>query len=114
MGVNLFFAISGLLICSRLLEEEDLNGRISLRGFYIRRAFRILPAAWMFLLVLYCLGLAGWLPLNGAGLIAAALMIGNLYSRAVGGRRFPTIPTTIGRCRLKSISISFFRPCWFL
>jgi peptidoglycan/LPS O-acetylase OafA/YrhL len=42
-GVDIFFGISGLLICSRLLEEEDKYGRISLRRFYVRRAFRILP-----------------------------------------------------------------------
>ncbi|SRR5579864_9503947 len=43
IGEDVFFAISGLLICSRLLEEENKYGRISLRRFYIRRAFRILP-----------------------------------------------------------------------
>ena len=32
-GVSLFFAISGFLICSRLLEEERAFGQISLRGF---------------------------------------------------------------------------------
>jgi peptidoglycan/LPS O-acetylase OafA/YrhL len=51
-GVSLFFAISGFLICSRLLEEEQLFGSISLKGFYIRRACRILPAAFTYLLVL--------------------------------------------------------------
>jgi peptidoglycan/LPS O-acetylase OafA/YrhL len=51
LGVNVFFAISGILICSRLLDEEARNGRISLRSFYIRRAFRILPPALLFLLV---------------------------------------------------------------
>ena len=56
-GVSLFFAISGFLICSRLLEEEDLTGRISLRGFYLRRAFRILPAAIIYLAVIAVLGL---------------------------------------------------------
>src|SRR5271165_235764 len=50
-GVSLFFAISGFLICSRLLEEEQLVGRISLKGFYIRRACRILPAAFTYLVV---------------------------------------------------------------
>ena len=44
-GVSLFFAISGFLICSRLLEEFEQAGGISLKGFYIRRACRILPAA---------------------------------------------------------------------
>jgi peptidoglycan/LPS O-acetylase OafA/YrhL len=43
VGVPIFFGISGLLICSRLLEEARLTGAISLRGFYTRRFFRILP-----------------------------------------------------------------------
>lgn len=58
-GVSLFFAISGFLICSRLLEEEQLFGHISLKGFYIRRACRILPAAFAYLLVLALLALIG-------------------------------------------------------
>jgi len=43
VGVPIFFGISGLLICSRLLDETRLAGSISLRGFYTRRFFRILP-----------------------------------------------------------------------
>lgn len=43
IGVTIFFVISGFLITTLLLREEELNGRISLRGFYIRRSFRILP-----------------------------------------------------------------------
>jgi peptidoglycan/LPS O-acetylase OafA/YrhL len=56
-GVSLFFAISGFLICSRLLEEGQLFGTISLKGFYIRRACRILPAALTYLLVLALLAM---------------------------------------------------------
>jgi peptidoglycan/LPS O-acetylase OafA/YrhL len=48
-GVNVFFVISGFLITSLLLREDRLTGRISLRQFYIRRAFRILPPFWIFL-----------------------------------------------------------------
>lgn len=48
-GVWIFFAISGVLICGRLLQEEQKHGRISLRNFYIRRAFRILPPAMLYL-----------------------------------------------------------------
>jgi peptidoglycan/LPS O-acetylase OafA/YrhL len=58
-GVSLFFAISGFLICSRLLEEERLTGRISLKGFYIRRACRILPPAMAYLSVIGILSLLG-------------------------------------------------------
>ncbi len=42
LGVDIFFGISGFLICSKLLQEERVGG-ISLTSFYIRRAFRILP-----------------------------------------------------------------------
>ncbi len=58
-GVSLFFAISGFLICSRLLEEERIFGRIGLPGFYIRRASRILPPAFAYLAVIGVLALAG-------------------------------------------------------
>ena len=58
-GVSLFFAISGFLICSRLLEEDRAFGHISLRGFYIRRGFRILPPAMAYLIVIAALSLCG-------------------------------------------------------
>lgn len=58
-GVRIFFGISGLLITSRLLDDmRDLKPG-ALRRFYIRRAFRILPPAVFFLLVLGALALAG-------------------------------------------------------
>jgi peptidoglycan/LPS O-acetylase OafA/YrhL len=58
-GVSLFFAISGFLICSRLLEEQSAFGRISLKGFYIRRACRILPAALAYLIFVTLLAFLG-------------------------------------------------------
>jgi peptidoglycan/LPS O-acetylase OafA/YrhL len=48
-GVTIFFGISGLLITSRLLEELRRAGRVSLRAFYVRRAFRILPPYYVYL-----------------------------------------------------------------
>jgi len=54
-GVWIFFAISGILICGRMLQEERKHGRISLRNFYIRRAFRILPHALLYLVALAAL-----------------------------------------------------------
>jgi peptidoglycan/LPS O-acetylase OafA/YrhL len=51
VGVDVFFVISGYLITSVLLREIDRSGRVSLAGFWARRARRILPAALLTLLV---------------------------------------------------------------
>jgi peptidoglycan/LPS O-acetylase OafA/YrhL len=50
-GVELFFVLSGFLITSLLMEEWRERDRISLSRFYMRRALRLLPALWFFLLV---------------------------------------------------------------
>ena len=50
VGVDVFFVISGFLITGLLLREFDLAGRISLLGFYARRARRILPIATLVLI----------------------------------------------------------------
>lgn len=51
LGVTVFFVISGWLITTLLLREQRREGHISLRGFYIRRAFRILPLYYLALIV---------------------------------------------------------------
>ncbi len=58
LGVNIFFAISGYLICTLLLKERARTGTISLRGFYIRRVFRILPPAIVYLSIMLLAGMA--------------------------------------------------------
>ncbi|GAB3584112.1 acyltransferase family protein [Calidifontibacter terrae] len=44
LGVDLFFVLSGFLITSLLLVEHDRWGSISLSGFWISRARRLLPS----------------------------------------------------------------------
>jgi len=44
LGVDVFFALSGFLITSLLLEEYSATARVSFRAFYVRRALRLLPA----------------------------------------------------------------------
>lgn len=45
LGVDMFFVLSGFLITSLLVREFNVTGRISLKGFWLRRFRRILPAA---------------------------------------------------------------------
>ncbi|MEU4804890.1 acyltransferase [Actinosynnema sp. NPDC023587] len=56
VGVYIFFVLSGFLITTLLLREQSSAGRISLKSFYIRRVFRILPPYLVILgfIVLFC------------------------------------------------------------
>jgi len=53
LGVRIFFVISGLLITSLLLKEEDRKGKVSLALFYERRGARILPVYWTYILAVF-------------------------------------------------------------
>ena len=50
LGVTLFFVLSGFLITWLLLREFVATGSISIRAFYGRRALRIFPAYYVFIL----------------------------------------------------------------
>jgi peptidoglycan/LPS O-acetylase OafA/YrhL len=51
LGVEIFFVLSGYLITSLLLAEWRQHGRIDLKGFWFRRARRLLPALYLLLVV---------------------------------------------------------------
>lgn len=61
VGVDFFFVLSGFLITTLLLREESIKGRFSLRGFYWRRALRIIPIYYLVVSVaaLYAIVLKG-------------------------------------------------------
>jgi peptidoglycan/LPS O-acetylase OafA/YrhL len=50
LGVRIFFVISGYLITTLLISEQQRTTTIRLKEFYIRRAYRIFPAALVFIL----------------------------------------------------------------
>jgi peptidoglycan/LPS O-acetylase OafA/YrhL len=52
LGVKIFFFISGFVICRLLISEELRCGSVSLKAFYYRRIFRILPPLYFYLGVL--------------------------------------------------------------
>lgn len=57
VGVDVFFVISGYLICSLIARDLE-TGSFSIGEFYVRRIFRILPA---FVAVLSVTAAAAWL-----------------------------------------------------
>jgi peptidoglycan/LPS O-acetylase OafA/YrhL len=77
-GVNIFFVISGFLITTLLLKEKHTLGRISLKNFYIRRALRIVPPVYLYLIVLFFLKIIYDLKVSGKSLLEAALYLKNL------------------------------------
>jgi peptidoglycan/LPS O-acetylase OafA/YrhL len=53
MGVDLFFVLSGYLIGGQLFREMARGAPLDLRSFYLRRAFRTLPAYTVVLAVYF-------------------------------------------------------------
>jgi peptidoglycan/LPS O-acetylase OafA/YrhL len=85
LGVRIFFVISGFLITHLLLREEHKRQRISIPHFYIRRAFRILPALWGMLLVMLVARSAGVVSFPTLQLVQGAFFTAN-YPLAHGTR----------------------------
>jgi peptidoglycan/LPS O-acetylase OafA/YrhL len=82
LGVMIFFILSGFLITHLLVQEKERSGRVSLSQFYCRRALRIYPAFYFFLLVVGLLMLVGWVtdvPWYSWGV--SALFLRNIFGR---------------------------------
>jgi len=76
-GVQLFFAISGFLITTRLIEEHERSGSLALKAFWVRRAFRILPPAMTYLAIVAGLAGAGVITVEARALAASAAFCRN-------------------------------------
>jgi peptidoglycan/LPS O-acetylase OafA/YrhL len=53
IGVDLFFVLSGFLVSGLLYAEYKKRGEISLKRFYVRRAWRIYPAFYALIVFSY-------------------------------------------------------------
>ena len=106
VGVDLFFAISGFVIARTLLPTlARCRGRdeflVETVRFWIRRAWRLLPSAWLWLLIplLLCVafnrsGVFMGFRANFDGLVAGMLDVANfrtgmIYGRSPIGASFP-------------------------
>lgn len=90
-GVTVFFFLSGFLITTLLRRELESTGTVSLSRFYLRRTFRILPAAYFAIALSLALAAMGAVPssVSGWGVLAEVLNYTNYYIVANGYQSLP-------------------------
>ncbi|MEO0454862.1 MAG: acyltransferase, partial [Verrucomicrobiota bacterium] len=76
-GVRLFFILSGFLITWLILREKTKTGSFHLTAFFRRRAFRILPAYLIYLLVMSSWATMGLAEIDLAQLLYTASFMWN-------------------------------------
>lgn len=114
VGVDVFFVVSGFLITSHLVREADAKGRVSLLGFWARRARRLLPASLLVLAT--CAALTwGYLPRSLWGqtlheIVTSALYVQNwaLASQAVDYSAMGNAPTLVQHYWSLSVEEQFY------
>ncbi len=74
-GVLVFFVLSGFLITTLCIKEKVITSSISLKNFYIRRALRIFPVAYLYILVIIILNLVFKLDIHYINITGAALYL---------------------------------------
>ncbi len=100
VGVDVFFVISGFLITDILMREHSKTGRVSILGFYARRARRILPASALVVVATVAASyyLLGFLTGNDVAIAAkwTAVFAANIHFGFVGtdyfGSQLPPSP----------------------
>ncbi|MBU1586597.1 MAG: acyltransferase [Actinobacteria bacterium] len=105
VGVDVFFVISGFLITGLLVRERATAGRISLGGFWARRARRLVPA--LVLVVAVCS--------TAALLIGGDVLVG-LGSQVLGAATFSSNWLAIlqGQSYFDATTPELFRNLWSL
>ena len=78
-GVKIFFVISGFLITYLLIQEDERNGGINLKSFYIRRVFRLLPAFYFYVICIAIAEVVGFIELNKGDLLHASTYTMNYH-----------------------------------
>jgi peptidoglycan/LPS O-acetylase OafA/YrhL len=109
-GVKIFFVLSGFLITGLLVDEHRRTGRIDIGRFMIRRAFRILPAAYVFMLSIIAAATVGWVQLQPGDALhalsytmnfaaAPAWWLGHLWSVSIEEQYYLAWPLILALAR---------------
>ncbi len=78
LGVYIFFVISGFLINTLLLKEKVKTGTISLKNFYMRRLFRILPLIILYVATVFVLDKIFQLEISSIVFFGAVFFMANV------------------------------------
>jgi peptidoglycan/LPS O-acetylase OafA/YrhL len=79
-GVTLFFVLSGFLITSLFIKEKEATGTIDVRAFYLRRFFRLWPAALSFLCFAFLTRLSNPVDIASILLFCRNFCVGSKYA----------------------------------
>jgi peptidoglycan/LPS O-acetylase OafA/YrhL len=81
LGVTIFFFLSGYLITTLMLAENERTGKINILQFYARRMLRLMPPLFVSLAIAYGLTYAGLLSggITISGLAAQLFYFANYY-----------------------------------
>ncbi len=85
VGVDIFFVISGFVICRGFIKEFEAFNRISVSAFHVRRMFRILPPLIMYLGTIYILSLLHVVDIDAQALVRALTFTCNIPVGSCGG-----------------------------
>ena len=105
VGVDVFFVISGFLITGLLVRERATAGRVSLGGFWARRARRLIPA--LVLVVAVC---------SSAALFIGGDVLVGLGSQVLGAATFSSnwLALAQGQSYFDATTPELFRNLWSL
>jgi peptidoglycan/LPS O-acetylase OafA/YrhL len=88
LGVDVFFVISGYLICGMIAQDLE-SGRFSLTAFYKRRVMRIFPALFVMLFCASALAYVYFLPVElkqfSKSLLSSVFSVSNFYFASTTG-----------------------------
>lgn len=76
-GVQVFFCISGFVICRGLMLEYERKETVTLKAFYVRRFFRIIPPLFLYLSCVAALSIFGILQVGWTDFVQSAMFLCN-------------------------------------